>query len=120
MARLTLVASYPKSGNTWMRAFLTSVLRDGAEISINNLMVPNAASREFIHYFLGISTTELTDADLATLRPAVYETCVQTIDATKTAFLKIHDAYLRSATGSRVTGVPAEHSQGRVRRTRPS
>jgi hypothetical protein len=36
-AWLYWVASYPKSGNTWMRAALTSLRRGGASIDINRL-----------------------------------------------------------------------------------
>ncbi len=38
MGRLIWLASYPKSGNTWMRAFLHNLLRDSStEHDINRL-----------------------------------------------------------------------------------
>lgn len=35
MSGLTLIASYPKSGNTWLRAFLASHLRGSEPIDLN-------------------------------------------------------------------------------------
>ena len=52
MGKIVLLASYPKSGNTWIRAFLTSLWRDGTNVNINRLMVPNASSKDFIESLL--------------------------------------------------------------------
>jgi hypothetical protein len=70
------LASYPKSGNTWLRAFLANYLTDPAEpVAINDLPTHVVGDNLVLHYekLTGKSAAELTEADFARLRPRVHE-----------------------------------------------
>ena len=61
------LASYPKSGNTWLRAVLTNYLsEDGGPASINALLGggEEAIDRRFFDQFLGMASTNLTEAEV--------------------------------------------------------
>ena len=75
MAGILWLASYPKSGNTWLRIFLANVFANAkSAYNINDLK----------HYFLGEMSSdlyervagkplsELSDADIHRLRPRVH------------------------------------------------
>ncbi|MBX3445555.1 MAG: sulfotransferase domain-containing protein [Parvibaculaceae bacterium] len=72
MGALIWLASYPKSGNTWMRIFLLNLLRDRDEpLDINRMgaMSPTDSSRGWYEPFARAPLEELTMAELAKLRP---------------------------------------------------
>ena len=59
------IASYPKSGNTWLRAVLTNYSsRDGAPASINALLGGGADRRQVFDEFLGVESTNMTAAEV--------------------------------------------------------
>lgn len=94
MGGISLLASYPKSGNTWLRAFLTSVWRDGADVKLNNLMVPSTSSRQLLEGLLGVSIGDLSACEIAALRPAAYEYARTQHAQSHSLVYKIHDALL--------------------------
>ena len=58
------LASYPKSGSTWLRAVLTNYAsRDGAPASINALLGGPANHRRTFDEFLGTESTNMTEAE---------------------------------------------------------
>jgi hypothetical protein len=87
------LASYPKSGNTWFRAFLTNLLcdRDRPAI-INELNVgPIASARQPFDEAVGYDSGNLTFDEVDLLRPEVY---LHQAQATlEPLFRKVHDAY---------------------------
>jgi hypothetical protein len=89
------LASYPKSGNTWFRAFLSNLLRDGDEpVHINALNTGAIASaRQLFDDVVGIDAADLTPDEIDALRPAVYRKWAEEHD--DVGFHKIHDAYIR-------------------------
>ncbi|MEB0140918.1 MULTISPECIES: sulfotransferase domain-containing protein [unclassified Undibacterium] len=94
------LASYPKSGNTWMRAFIANLQRgqDG-EVDINALETGGiASSRSWLDELLGFDSADLSPSEIEALRPAVYRWTVEK-ENTALAYHKIHDAYLRLANG---------------------
>jgi aryl sulfotransferase len=91
--KLILLSSYPKSGNTWVRAFLTSAWRDGSDVKLNQLMVPSVSSRQFIDAIIGIRSADLGNDELARLRPDIYDFASSKVRSGKRLFLKVHDAY---------------------------
>lgn len=103
------LASYPKSGNTWLRIFLNNLRRDGDEpVNINELEGgPIASARALFDEATGIESSDLTAEEIDRLRPRVYERVAA--EAKEVLFLKVHDAYtyggdgrpLLSAAGSR-------------------
>jgi len=88
------LASYPKSGNTWFRAFLANLLNEAdTPVSINELHTGNIASaRGWIDDVLGFDTADLSPQEILRLRPIAYDWLFR--DATQYAYHKIHDAFL--------------------------
>jgi len=91
------LASYPKSGNTWLRALLTNYRRESDEpASINELEGGWTASlRETFDECAGIESADLTRNQIEHYRPWVYERLAA--DSVDGLFLKIHDAYTYNA-----------------------
>lgn len=92
-ARITWLASYPKSGNTWARTFLTNYLREASEeADINDLYGgPIASSRLMFDRAAGISAAWLLPREIDALRPAVYRYVAAA--AARPLFFKVHDAW---------------------------
>lgn len=87
------LASYPKSGNTWFRVFLTNLLRDSDRPAIINELAggPIASARWLFDEAVGYDSGNLTSDEVDLLRPEVYR---YEAEATKEPlFLKVHDAY---------------------------
>ena len=68
------VASYPKSGNTWMRAFLTSLVGGGLKNGLQELgeVIPPAGSGVFYQPVLKKPIAQATNTELALARPRVH------------------------------------------------
>lgn len=93
------LASYPKSGNTWMRVLLTNYLRDADEpADINELNNgPIASSRLAFDENLGIEASDMTQDEIEQYRPLVYEYMSTRIE--ESMFCKVHDAYTYTPQG---------------------
>lgn len=91
MAGFYWLASYPKSGNTWFRAFLSNVRDTGpGPQAINQIATGDIASnREWLDDVLGFDTADLTTDEIDDFRPAVYR---WTAADGATSYYKIHDA----------------------------
>ena len=90
------LASYPKSGSTWMRALLSNYLSEGDQpVAIDELLGgPIASSRALFDEHTGLESSDLNPHEIERLRPAVYERMSR--QAQKSApptFVKVHDAY---------------------------
>ena len=98
MAGIYWLASYPKSGNTWFRAFLRNLRQDGeAPVDINELHTGDIASaRGWLDEVLGFDTADLMPAEVERLRPAVYRWALQDGHI---GYHKIHDRYCFTAAG---------------------
>lgn len=110
--RLVWLASYPSSGNTWVRAMLVALLhRNGAELDINGLgAIPTAAQRSLLDRFGGVETADLRWDEIQNLRPAAYRAVARAIEETR--FLKIHD-HLGATPGGEPL-VPVDGTRGAV------
>ncbi len=93
MKNIIWLASYPKSGNTWLRVFLTNLLREDDEpADINRLdRTPIASARAVFDDAVGFEAADLSLDEVDRLRPEVYEHISN--QANETRFFKIHDAY---------------------------
>lgn len=91
--KIVWLASYPKSGNTWFRVFLTNLLGEcTGPAHINELQrTPIASSRQLFDEVAGISSSNLSFDEIDMLRPQVYRMIAE--EATDTVFHKVHDAY---------------------------
>lgn len=87
------LASYPKSGNTWLRIFLTNYLRDAdSPADINDLDgEPLASARPPLDEALGYDSAELTHDEIDRLRPELYSYMASR--SRQPLFCKVHDAY---------------------------
>ncbi len=104
--KIVWLASYPKSGNTWMRAFLTALLNPEKEgLDINN-MVPStiASSRQLFDEMSGVSASDLLPEEIDRLRPAIYRQ--NAMESEELLYHKIHDAWIRLPGGESL--VPAD------------
>lgn len=97
--RIIWLASYPKSGNTWFRAFLANLLnKTDVPADINELAGgPIASSRQLFDEATGLSSSDMTADEIDNLRPLVYEYIAH--NSTETIFHKIHDAYTLTLDG---------------------
>ncbi|MGE4220717.1 MAG: sulfotransferase domain-containing protein [Alphaproteobacteria bacterium] len=87
------IASFPKSGNTWVRLILASLQAGGAAVDINRLGGAEDAissSRRHFDILLDIDSSLLTPAEIQAARPHVYRQQAQALHAT--AFRKTHEA----------------------------
>ena len=93
MKGIIWLASYPKSGNTWFRVFLTNLLRGGdTPADINELEhTPIAGAREIFDNAMGFEASDLTADEIDRLRPEFYAYLAE--NAEEQLYMKIHDAY---------------------------
>jgi hypothetical protein len=111
MSKVTWIASYPKSGNTWTRAFLTSLNGGGCEVNINGLGTITIASATLpFEFATGLRVTDLTEDEIETLRPEAHQFLAD--KAENDYFLKVHDAYIY--TKKKVPMFPADASKGAI------
>lgn len=92
MGGIYWIASYPKSGNTWFRAFLKNYLVDRDQpVDINDISTGCiASSRRWLDGTLGFDTADLYPEESEKLRPSVYNWDGA---SNEISYNKIHDAY---------------------------
>ena len=104
--KIIWLASYPKSGNTWFRSFLTGLLKQG-EIDINNMETDGIfSSKDYIENILDVCTDDLRPREFESFRKLAFTYKAQHLK--KESFVKIHDAY----TFSRWDGLPLIPNSG--------
>lgn len=87
------IASYPKSGNTWLRAIIASLVDNGQPPNLNALSrtCPNGANRVWIEKHLQVPTDDFTPEELRAARIAAYGAFAQGRQGSPC--LKVHDQY---------------------------
>ncbi len=87
------LASYPKSGNTWFRVFLTNLLYESDyPANINDLAETSiSSSRKVFDDYTGLSSSDLTFEEIDKLRPDVYR--MQSEESNELIFKKAHDKF---------------------------
>lgn len=104
-ARTIWLASYPKSGNTWIRAVLYAWKARGP-VDLNELGSGLIASaREPFDATVGIASSDLTHDEVELLRPIVDDALVA--DEAEPVLRKVHDAFLAGPAGAPVLSVAA-------------
>lgn len=99
------IASYPKSGNTWVRLFLENYLGDrDTPLHINALPSGNEAYlRRHFDALLGVETADFPPEFLQSLRPRCYDAmAAATAKADRPRFVKTHEAFTRTCGGEPV------------------
>ena len=99
---LIWLSSYPKSGNTWFRAFLSNLMSEKDEpVHINELhSTPIASSRVMFDEYAGTAGSDLTMEEIDNLRPQVYREISGSSD--ELSFHKVHDAWKMNSRGEPV------------------
>lgn len=111
MNNVTWIASYPKSGNTWTRAFLTALTGDKCEVNVNGLGRISIASAALpFEFAVGMRVSDLTEEEVESLRSATHRFLADQVEAHY--FLKVHDAYIFTREG--VPLFPSEATRNAV------
>lgn len=112
MSGIVWLASYPKSGNTWFRIFLTNLLRDSdTPANINDLeSTPIASARGVFDHNIGFEASDLSADEIDRLRPELY--CHLAEHLEEPLFMKIHDAY--TLTNCDIPLIPAAATAGAI------
>jgi aryl sulfotransferase len=115
--RLVWLASYPKSGNTWMRALLANLKTgDDTPSDINRLgrRYGIASSRGLFEDQTLLDSGLLTDDEVDALRPGVHRSWAGLAGQAGDSFvMKCHDAYTRCGDGTPLLG-GAEGARGAI------
>jgi hypothetical protein len=109
--RIIWLASYPKSGNTWVRLFLAA-LRNGAEADLASMQGTflMASDRVMIERLLDIDLADLSWEETAELRPLAYRALAKMPGGP--LIIKTHDMHATTPSGA--TLFPAEATLGCV------
>ena len=111
MTRRIWLASYPKSGNTWLRMLIANLAaKDDQPVGINDLAATSsiASARGSFDDLLLIESGLLTHDEADCLRPRVYEELARGADSNEedqreappaVRFIKVHDAYTLTPLG---------------------
>jgi hypothetical protein len=92
MGNIVWLASYPKSGNTWIRAFLANLIANRSEpVALNDLSryCEDEARPELFSKVAGRPSIELSLDEIIALRPRVHE--VIAANSRGTRFVKSHN-----------------------------
>ena len=106
------LASYPKSGNTWFRAFYTNlIMNKDTPARLDELAASDmASSRRLFDDYAGVEASDLTQDEIDRLRPRIYEIIAR--NAKETIPIKIHDACIQTANGDPL--VPHQATWGAI------
>ena len=98
MKNLVWLASYPRSGNTWFRLFLSSILSGNCRMDLNRPEVDLLAnSRRMFDELAGITSSELSNDEINNLKPAVFQ--LLSSESTDHLYLKTHDRFFHTTAG---------------------
>jgi len=94
MGNIVWIASYPKSGNTWMRAFIENYLQNTHKpVDINTIFqssVAEASAHYYKHHIKqDMETTSLSVEEICALRPQVHSEPARQANGTR--FVKTHN-----------------------------
>ena len=99
MKRLVWLASYPKSGNTWVRLFLEAYRHPDRPLDINSIDISlHAGNRDLFDRVIGLEASDLLPAEIDRYRPDVYRQLA--VEADEPLFIKVHDGWRHNADGA--------------------
>ncbi|MEE9448289.1 MAG: sulfotransferase domain-containing protein [Arenicellales bacterium] len=88
---ITWIASYPKSGNTWIRALITAYANEG-EVEINSIMQTGDKDDAYYEGLIQSPIKDWTITEQAMIKPVAMMRMLE--DAAGNMLLKTHDANL--------------------------
>ena len=92
MGNIVWLASYPKSGNTWLRAFLANLIANSADpVPLDQLSnyAEDEANPDLFSALAGQPSSSLEISEIAALRPAVHAAIAERSEGTR--FVKTHN-----------------------------
>ncbi|GAA0704577.1 sulfotransferase domain-containing protein [Dokdonella soli] len=92
MGNIVWLASYPKSGNTWLRAFLANLIANRSEpVPLNDLLryAEDEANPDLFTALAGRPSADLDIGEIAALRPRVHAAIAERAQGTR--FVKTHN-----------------------------
>lgn len=100
MSGFRWIATYPKSGSTWLRLALSSLAQGGAPVDLRApvALAPIDSARARFDALLGVDSADLTGREATDLRPFAH-----LLDATgeeAPRLRKVHDAWTRTSSGT--------------------
>ncbi|MBK1663201.1 sulfotransferase [Rhodospirillum rubrum] len=106
------LASYPKSGNTWMRLMVQSLAQGGGPVDLSRPLAPGLPlrSRDTLGRLLGADCGELSAEEIERLRPWTYIKAAGLLPGP--SFHKTHERWRRTAWNEPI--LPPEASCGAV------
>jgi aryl sulfotransferase len=111
MGNICWIASYPKSGNTWLRMLLANYRADSATpADINSLGNYGAPARIVFDEWAGIRASALDDITVDNILPDVYRSVAR--EENGTVFFKAHDMFRFTSRGEPL--FPPDVSTGAV------
>lgn len=111
-ATIGWIISYPKSGNTWLRLMLLSLMRGGAAVDINGIgNEAGVANHVEMDELLVIESSELFPDEQAAAQP-VLNMAIAAETGAGLKLRKVHDRHWRTPAGTAV--FPASVSRGAV------
>lgn len=101
---LVWLASYPKSGNTWTRAFLTSYCLPPSDLALTKRLgwISLISSRQQFDRHMGIASADLQGDELLELRRLYHNDRSSSVPSV--SYFKVHDAFLRCPSGQPLFG----------------
>ena len=108
LKNIVWLASYPKSGNTWFRAFLSALLSQTSEVNINSLN-PNYhfIDSELFEQLSDLNASELYPDEVDVLKPQVFNEVA--LSTQEKVFVKVHEKYHYNTEGKPI--IPSERSK---------
>ena len=106
--KILWLASYPKSGNTWFRAFLTALMNEG-KVDINDLDTDGIfSSRQLFDAVADVDSRDLYDEEAKLMIADVYRSLA--CDGDKMRIVKVHDAFEADNEGNSI--IPEDVTHG--------
>tara|TARA_R110002167_G_scaffold81834_10_gene223693 strand:+ start:1152 stop:2018 length:867 start_codon:yes stop_codon:yes gene_type:complete len=94
MRNIVWLASFPRSGNTWLKLILTDLLfSSGKSLEFSNSSVLHCANRRLFDNTLNFPTTLLSAAEVNELRPGVYKEWSDSWGQYLPLIIKVHDCF---------------------------
>lgn len=112
MKNIVWLASFPRSGNTWLRYVILSLLENGNEARIDIVPTLHCANRKTLEETLGFSVSLLSVEEVNNFRPAVYRQWSQEWTQRSPLFIKVHDGYGKNGNGCHI--FPSDVTQAAI------
>ncbi len=111
MQKIIWLASYPKSGNTWLRTFLWALIYE-KDPDINEVRLHGMFSgRKSIIQSTDLDSYDLYEEEISLIRQSLYDYLSETTGEDM-LFIKIHDAYAKNTGGSPI--IPSGSSRAAI------